>query len=351
MKEKRIRVGVLGATGAVGQRFVELLVNHPWFELTALTASSNSAGKRYADACRWMPTADMPAKVVDVIVQDTAPGIDCDIVFSALPGDQAGQVEEDFAAAGYGVFSNAKAHRQDVDVPLLIPEVNPDHLGMLDTQRQKRGWDKGFIVTNPNCSAVMLTVALAPLQAAFGLESVIVTTMQGLSGAGYPGVPALDALDNVIPFIGGEEDKLMAEPRKMLGAFHDGAFEPADFVVSAHCNRVAVREGHLEAVSIALKRPATVEDILEAWRQWNPKPQQLGLPTAPQPPLIIRPEPDRPQTRVDRDAGNGMAVSVGRLRPCPVLDYKFVVLGHNTIRGAAGASVLNAELMLATELL
>ena len=284
----------LGATGAVGQRFVELLVNHPWFELTTLTASSNSAGKRYADACRWMPSADMPARAVDMVVQDTAPGVDCDIVFSALPGEQAGEVEEAFAAAGYGVFSNAKAHRQDADVPLLIPEVNPDHLAMLDVQRRQRGWQKGFIVTNPNCSAIMLTVALAPLQAAFGLRAVLVTTMQGLSGAGYPGVPSLDALDNVIPFIGGEEDKMATEPRKMLGHISDGRFVPADFAVSAHCNRVAVREGHLEAVSIALKQPASAEDILAAWRTWQPLPQQLGLPTAPQPVIIVRPEPDRP---------------------------------------------------------
>jgi len=351
MSKKLVRVGVLGATGAVGQRFIELLVDHPWFELTVLAASSRSAGKRYADACRWMPSADMPEQVTDMVVQDSAPGIDCDIVFSALPGDQAGEVEEAFAAAGYGVFSNAKAHRQDADVPLLIPEVNPDHLAMLEVQRRQRGWQKGFIVTNPNCSAIMLTVALAPLQAAFGLRAVLVTTMQGLSGAGYPGVSSLDALDNVIPFIGGEEDKMTTEPRKMLGDIADGQFVPADFALSAHCNRVAVREGHLETVSIALKQPASLENIQAVWRTWQPLPQQLGLPTAPQPVIVVRPEPDRPQSRVDRDAGNGMAVSVGRLRPCEVLDYKFVVLGHNTIRGAAGASVLNAELMLAQKML
>jgi aspartate-semialdehyde dehydrogenase len=351
MGKKRIRAGVLGATGAVGQRFIEQLVDHPWFELTALAASSNSAGKRYADAARWMPSADMPAAVADMVVQETAPGFECDIVFSALPGSEAGQIEEAFAAAGYGVFSNARAHRQDPDVPLLIPEVNPDHLAMLEVQRQRRGWDKGFIVTNPNCSAIMMTVALAPLHAAFGVRAVIVTTMQGLSGAGYPGVPALDAMDNVIPFIGGEEDKMATEPRKMLGEIVDGQFAPADFPVSAHCNRVAVREGHLETVSFALQQTASLEDILTAWRTWQPLPQQLGLPTAPQPVIIVRPERDRPQSRVDRDAGSGMAVSVGRLRPCEVLDYKFVVLGHNTIRGAAGASVLNAELMLAQDML
>lgn len=349
--EKKLRVGVLGATGAVGQRFVEALADHPWFALVVLAASSNSAGKRYGDACRWLLSADMPPGVADMVVQDSVPGIDCDIVFSALPGEQAGTTEEAFAAAGYGVFSNASAHRTDRDVPLLIPEVNPEHLGLLEAQRANRGWSKGFIVTNPNCTAVMLTMALAPLYAAFGLKSVLVSTMQGLSGAGYPGVPSLDALDNVIPYIGGEEDKVASEPRKMLGRVQGGAIEYADFVVSPHCNRVSTREGHMETVSLALRQPATPEQVIAAWRSWQPLPQQLRLPTAPQPPLVVRTEPDRPQTRLDRDAGRGMAVTVGRVRRCEVLDVKFVVMGHNTIRGAAGASVLNAELMLAQGLL
>jgi len=348
---KRVRVGVLGATGAVGQRFVEALADHPWFELTALAASSQSAGKRYGDACRWLLSADMPPGVADMVVQDSVPGLDCDIVFSALPGEQAGATEEAFAAAGYGVFSNASAHRADPDVPLLIPEVNPEHLALLEAQRANRGWSKGFIVTNPNCTAVMLTMALAPLHAAFGLKAVLVTTMQGLSGAGYPGVPSLDAVDNVIPYIGGEEDKVASEPRKMLGRVQDGRVAYADFVVSPHCNRVSTREGHLETVSVALRRSATPEEVIAAWRAWQPLPQQLRLPTAPHPPLVVRSEPDRPQTRLDRDAGRGMAVTVGRVRSCEVLDIKFVVLGHNTIRGAAGASVLNAELMLAQGLL
>jgi aspartate-semialdehyde dehydrogenase len=345
--QEKIRVGVLGATGAVGQRFVEALADHPWFELTALTASGASAGRRYGDACRWLLSSDMPPGLTDWIVQETVPAIDCDLVFSALPTDQAGPVEEAFAAAGYGVFSNASSHRQDPDVPLLIPEVNPDHLALVETQRVRRGWQRGFIVTNPNCTAVMLTMALAPIYAAFGLRSVLVSTMQGLSGAGYPGVPSLDALDNVIPFIGGEEEKVALEPRKMLGKLRAGEIELAGFAVSAHCNRVPTREGHLETVSVALERPATPQQIVEAWRDWRPLPQQLNLPTAPQSAIIVRPEPDRPQTRLDRGAGQGMAVSVGRVRPCEVLDVKFVVLGHNTIRGAAGASVLNAELMLA----
>jgi len=351
MMAKRIPVGVLGATGAVGQRFVELLANHPWFELTALTASEASAGKRYRDACRWLLSADMPANVADMVVQDTVPGVECDIVFSALPGERAGEVEEAFAAAGYGVFSNASAHRQDVDVPLLIPEVNPDHVALLEVQRARRGWKRGFIVTNPNCTAVMLTMALAPLHATFGLKAVLVTTMQGLSGAGYPGVPSLDALDNVIPYIGGEEDKVASEPRKMLGKVVDSAVQYADFVISPHCNRVSTREGHMETVSVSLRKKATPEEVIEAWRAWNPLPQQLNLPTAPHPPLIVRNEPDRPQTRLDRDAGGGMAVTIGRVRPCEVLDVKFVLLGHNTIRGAAGASILNAELMMAQGLL
>ena len=345
--QEKIRVGVLGGTGAVGQRFVQLLAHHPWFVLTAVTASEVSAGRRYGDACRWLLSSDMPSNAAEMVVDETAPGIDCDLVFSALPGDLAGPVEEAFAAAGYGVFSNASAHRQDTDVPLLIPEVNPDHLSLVADQRAGRGWERGFIVTNPNCSAVVLTMALAPLQTAFGLRSILVTTMQGLSGAGYPGVSSLDALDNVIPFIGGEEEKLSLEPRKMLGKVGERGVELAEFAISAHCNRVPAREGHLEAVSVAFERPTSAEEILAAWRDWHPLPQRLNLPTAPQPPVVVRPEPDRPQTRLDRDAGRGMTVSVGRLRPCEILDAKFVVLGHNTIRGAAGASVLNAELMVA----
>lgn len=349
--QEKLRVGILGATGAVGQRFVELLADHPWFELAALTASESSAGRRYGDACRWLPSSDMPAGVADVVVRETAPTIDCDVVFSALPGDQAGPVEEAFAVAGYGVFSNAGAHRRDSDVPLLIPEVNPDHLSLVAIQQARRGWGPGFIVTNPNCSAVMLAMALAPIHATFGLRSVLVSTMQGLSGAGYPGVPSLDALDNVIPFIAGEEEKLSFEPRKMLGTVGEGSVELADFAISAHCNRVPTREGHLETVSVALKGSAVPQEIVEAWDGWRPLPQQLGLPTAPRAPIVVRPEPDRPQTRLDRDAGRGMAVSVGRVRACDVLDIKFIVLGHNTIRGAAGASVLNAELMLAQGML
>ncbi len=344
--QNKIRAGVLGATGAVGQRVVEMLTNHPWFELTALAASDASAGRKYRDACRWLLSSDMPSSAAEMLIHETTPNLECDLAFSALPGDLAGPLEEVFAAAGYGWFSNASAHRQYVDVPLLIPEVNPDHLSLLDTQRARRGWERGFIVTNPNCSAVMLTMALTPLHIAFEISSVLVSTLQGLSGAGYPGVPALDALDNVIPYIRGEEEKLCWEPRKMLGRVKNGQVELAGFAASAHCNRVPTREGHMESVSVALEQRASLHQIVDAWRDWCPLPQQLNLPSAPQPPLVVRSEPDRPQTRLDRDAGRGMAVSVGRVRSCEVLDIKFSVLGHNTIRGAAGASVLNAELML-----
>ena len=287
MREK-IRGGVLGGTGAVGQRFVELLADHPWFVLTAVTASEASAGRRYGDACLWLLSSDMPPSAAEMVVDETSPGIDCDLVFSALPGSLAGSVEEAFAAAGYGVCSNASAHRQDTDVPLLIPEVNPDHLSLIAHQRAGRGWERGFIVTNPNCSAVMLTMALAPLQSAFGLRSILVTTMQGLSGAGYPGVSSLDALDNVIPFIGGEEEKLSLEPRKMLGKVGESGVELADFAISAHCNRVPVRDGHLEAVSVAFEHPPSAGEILAAWRDWQPLPQRLNLPTAPRPPIVVR---------------------------------------------------------------
>ena len=337
MDRKPIRAGVLGATGAVGQRFIALLDRNPWFTITAVAASERSTGMRYADACTWRISADCPASVRDLIVQPCEPGLDCDIVFSALPADTAQDVEVRMAAAGYGVFSNASAHRMDPDVPLLIPEVNPDHLALVPIQQAKRGWQKGFIVTDPNCSTIGMTLALKPLCDAFGVRKVLVTTMQALSGAGYPGVPALDSLDNVIPYIKGEEEKMIREPRKILGAFSatDETVIPADMAISAACNRVSARDGHLETVAVALGR------------EFASLPYTLGCPSAVHPTIVVRDEPDRPQTYRDRDAGNGMAITVGRVRPCEVLDYKFVVLSHNTIRGAAGASILNAELMIA----
>lgn len=348
-----ISVGVLGATGAVGQRFIQLLAGNPWFRITALAASERSAGKRYAESCVWRLSADCPEQVRDLVVQRCEPGLDCRLVFSALPAREAGIIEEQFASAGYGVLSNASSHRMDVDVPLLIPEVNGDHLAMVAHQRRRRGWDKGFIVTDPNCSTVGLTLALKPLYDAFGLTRVIVTTLQATSGAGYPGVPSLDMIDNVVPYIRNEEEKMVAEPLKILGSLDvvTGTVASASIAISPSCNRVAVRDGHLEIVSVELGRKASIEAVAEALTSFKSRPYSLGCPSATDPTIIYRPEPDRPQPIYDREAGRGMAVTVGRLRPCEVLDYKMVVLSHNTIRGAAGGSILNAELMAAEGLL
>jgi aspartate-semialdehyde dehydrogenase len=343
----KIRVGILGATGAVGQRFVQLLDGHPYFEVTALAASDNSAGKPYGQACRWRVSADMPAWAREMVVQPCEPGLGCEIVFSALPGDLAGEVEESFAAAGYGVSSNASAHRMDADVPLLVPEINPEHLGMILLQQQRRGWTRGFIVTNPNCSTIHLVLPLKPLHDAFGLRKVLVTTMQAVSGAGYPGVPSLDIIDNIVPYIGGEEQKVETEPLKILGEFDGAGVVPPGARISAHCNRVAAVDGHLECVSVELAKKATLDEIRAALAGFRGEPQMLSLPSAPARPIIVRDEPDRPQTRFDRDAEKGMASVVGRLRPCSILDWKFVTLGHNTIRGAAGGAILNAELLVA----
>jgi aspartate-semialdehyde dehydrogenase len=344
---KRIRVGILGATGTVGQRFVQLLQGHPWFEITALAASSASAGRPYGEVCRWKVSAKMPPAVRDMRVEECAPGLDCDLVFSALPGEVAGPIEENLAAAGYFVSSNAKNHRLDPDVPLLIPEVNPDHIQIIVHQRRQRGWGRGFIVTSPNCSVTQLVLALKPLQDRFGLRTVMVTTLQAISGAGYPGLPSWDILGNVVPHIGGEEEKVEAEPLKLLGRLEGHEFQPAPMVVSAQCNRVNTVEGHLEAVSVRLGRKAGVDALVEALRSFTALPQELEMPSAPRRPIVVREEVDRPQPRYDRDEQGGMAVVVGRVRECPVLDYKFVVLGHNTVRGAAGGSILNAELLMA----
>jgi aspartate-semialdehyde dehydrogenase len=342
----KIKVGVLGATGAVGQRFVQLLTNHPYFDLTILAASERSAGRTYREAATWILPEPMPAQLANMEVQPISTDLDCALLFSALPTESAHEWEEKFAAAGYGVFSNAGAHRMDDDVPLLIPEVNPEHLNLVTHQQHKRGWAQGFIVTNPNCTSIPMTMALAPLQPRFGVEAVIVTSMQALSGAGYPGVPSLDAIDNVIPYVAeSEEIKMSAEPNKMLGLSDGQQVKTAGLTISAHCNRVPVSDGHLVTVSVRFKDKPSLGDILEAWQTWQPLPQRLALPLAPVPALIIREEPNRPQPRLDRDAGRGMATSIGRLRPCAVLDVRFVALAHNTIRGAAGGSVLNAELM------
>lgn len=347
--QPKIRVGVLGATGAVGQRFVQMLQGHPWFELSVLCASQRNAGRRYADACDWLLRGDMPAHLHDVILQEMAPGLDCQVVFSALPSGPARAIEAELAAAGYVVCSNASAYRYEPDVPLLIPEVNPEHLGLIDLQRDRRDW-RGFITTNPNCSTTHLVSALHPLHEAFGVEKVFAVTMQAVSGAGYTGVTSMDIIDNVVPFIGSEEEKMeRREPQKLLGRFDGQAVQMADFVVSAHCNRVPVRNGHLAAISVAFAHRPSLEDVHRAWAEYDPLPQRMGLPSAPQQAILYREETDRPQPRMDRLAGSvpGMTTVVGRLREDPLLHVKFLALGHNTIRGAAGGSLLNAELLVA----
>lgn len=347
MHKHDIRVGILGATGTVGQRMIALLEGHPWFTVTALGASARSAGKKYKDAVHWMIDTPMPESVADMVVHECVPGLECDIVLSGMDNAVAGPIEEAFAAAGYPVISNAKNHRMEADVPLMIAEVNADHLDLIRRQQKNRGWEKGFIVTNPNCSTIGLVAALKPLHDTFGLEKVAVTTMQALSGSGYPGVPSIDILDNVLPFIGGEEEKMETETLKLLGSMGDAGVTDASVILSAQCNRVHVRDGHLECVSVALGKEASEAAIREAWASYEGGIVGLGLPSAPQPFIVYTEEEDRPQPRRDRDAGKGMAVTIGRLRKCPVLGWKFVVLSHNTVRGAAGAAIENAELLVA----
>ncbi len=350
MKEDTVKVAVIGATGAVGQRFVQLLANHPWFRISALAASERSTGKTYAEACNWVLETPMPEEVRGMPVVPAEPNVDADVVFSALPAELARELEPKFAGAGYPVFSNASAFRYEKDVPLVITEVNPDHMQMVELQKRSRGW-KGFIVTNANCSTTHLTLALKPLQDAFGLDAVFVATMQAVSGAGYPGVPSMDILGNVIPYIGKEEWKLETEPLKILGSFDGERVRSAGFSISAHANRVPVKDGHTEVVSVRLKTKASPKEIERALREFKGEPQALGLPSAPSRPVVVMGEPDRPQPRFDLMVENGMATVVGRIRECPILDYKFVLLGHNTIRGAAGGSILNAELAFAKGLL
>jgi aspartate-semialdehyde dehydrogenase len=346
---KKLRVGILGATGTVGQRFIQLLEDHPQFEVTALAASDRSAGKVYSEACAWRLPGDMPEGVKRIEVQPPAPPLDCDFVFSSLPGDVAGEAEESFARAGFPVISNSSSHRMDADVPLLIPEVNHEHLALIDAQRAARGYDRGFIVTNPNCSTIVIAMALAPLHERFGVTSCVATTMQAISGAGYPGVASMDINDNVLPYIGGEEEKIESETVKILGRVNDGAISGAEIRVSAQCNRVNVTDGHMASMRVNLSRPASLDDVRDALASFTSLPQELRLHSAPAKPIIVRDEADRPQPRLDRDAGQGMSVTVGRIAPDNVLDYRFVALGHNTIRGAAGAAILNAELLVAME--
>lgn len=343
----KIPVAVLGATGLVGQRLVRRLVDHPWFELVALTGSERSQGKRYADVVRWRLPGDPPAEVADMIVQPSDPAhVPARLVFSALPSSIAGDIEAAFAQAGALVSSNARNYRMDADVPLVLPEVNPEHLALLHVQRRQRGW-AGGIVTNANCVAIPLTLALKPLHDAFGVERVFVVTMQAISGAGYPGVASLDIVDNVIPFISGEEPKIESEPLKMLGALQGETVAQAPIAISAQANRVATRDGHMLCVSVGLKRRATPAEVADVLRAYRGKPQELALPSAASTPIVVRDEDDRPQPVRDRDAAGGMAITVGRIRECPLFDIKFVALGHNTERGAAAAALLNGELLKA----
>lgn len=340
--KRKFRAGILGATGAVGQKFVEVLDGHPWFEITAPAASERSAGKAYRDAVNWIGAGEIPAGLAGMTVENATPDLECDFVFSGLDASVAGEIEARFARAGYPVISNARNHRMDPATPLLIPEVNPAHTALIERQP----WGDGFIVTNPNCSTVGLVCALRPLVDAFGVEAVQVTTFQALSGAGYPGVSALDVVGNVVPHIGGEEEKMATEPRKILGTLTPEGIAPLDVTISAQCNRVPVLEGHLECVSVKLQRPASPEDARRAFLDFRNPLADLNLPTAPARFLEVFDDPRFPQPRRHAGLGGGMTVSVGRIRPCEVLDLKFVVLVHNTVRGAAGGAVLNAELLV-----
>ena len=344
--ERKIKVAVLGATGAVGQRFVELLQDHPWFYLHELAASKESAGRSYEEAVRgrWIVSGDVPETAKSMTVRECRPDLESRLVFSALDSSIAGPIEEEIAKAGYIVSSNSRNHRMDPDVPLLIPEVNPEHLRVIERQKRNRR-SHGYIITNPNCSTIGLAICLKPLYGRFGLRSVFVVTYQALSGAGYPGVPALAISDNVIPYIKDEEPKIEAESLKLLGKYENGRFEYADIRISAQCARVNVTDGHLEAVSVELGRKADLDEVVDALKTFKGLPQEYKLPSAPECPIIVREEEDRPQPKFDRMEGNGMPVVIGRIRKCNVLDYKFFLLSHNTMRGAAGTAVLNAELL------
>ncbi len=343
--DKKFRAGVLGATGTVGQRLVELLADHPWFELTEVAASERSSGKKYSEAVNWHLNTSIPVAAANLIVKSLEPALDCDFVFSALDSSVAGPAEEEFARAGYPVVSNSKNHRMSPDVPLLIPEVNAAHLGAIPVQQKNRGYGSGFIVTNPNCSTAGLVLVLKPLADAFGLEKIFVVTLQAVSGAGYPGVASLDILGNVVPFIAGEEEKMEEEPQKLLGRWDGSRFVEAGVGISAHCNRVPVENGHLECLSLSLKKIATLAEVREALRDFTVSEELAALPTAVKNPVIVLDEENRPQPRRDVDAGNGMAAVVGRVRECPLLDVKLTLLSHNLLRGAAGGALLNAELL------
>ncbi len=346
MKSKH-PIGILGATGAVGQRYIQLLENHPWFEIAWLAASDRSSGKSYAEAVKWRLDTPLPERIARMTVSPAEPPSASNdapkIIFAALDAAIAREMEPKFANAGCAVVSNSSAYRMAPNVPLVIPEINAEHLHLIEEQPSRRETG-GYMVTNPNCSTIGLVMALKPLEERFGIEQIFVTTMQAVSGAGYPGVPSMDILGNVVPYIASEEEKMEAETLKLLGKLEGHAVTPLAARITAHCNRVAVEDGHMESVSIKLKKRATHEELLATWAEFRPLAGQ-HLPTAPDQPVQWTAQPDRPQPRLDRNRGNGMAVTVGRLRPCGVLDWKFTVLSHNTIRGAAGATILNAELL------
>jgi aspartate-semialdehyde dehydrogenase len=342
----KIPVAVLGATGTVGQKFVRLLADHPWFQITSVAASSASARRPYREAVRWREPTPIPPEIGAMRVSDCVPPLPGSIVFSALDADAAGPIEQAFARAGATVVTNARTHRMDPDVPLLIPEVNADHMSLVDCQHESRKWS-GAILANPNCSTAALALALAPLHRAFGIERLFVSTMQSVSGAGYPGVPSLDAIANVIPFISGEEEKIERESRKILGNLVNGAVEPSRFEVSVHTNRVPVVDGHMATVSVGFSQRVDPETAIMVMRTFRGPAAVAALPSSPEPPIELDDRTDRPQPRLDVDRGGGMAVTVGRVRPCPILDLRLVVLGHNTVRGAAGQGVQIAELLVA----
>ena len=346
MTPPRVPVAVLGATGTVGQKFVRLLADHPWFEIVAVAASSGSAGRPYRDAARWRESTPLPSQVGALPVQECVPPLPGKIAFSALDADIAAPIEQAFARAGVIVVSNTRTHRMDPDVPLLVPEVNPDHTRVMECQRETRGWS-GAILANPNCSTAALALALAPLHRAFTIEQVFVSTMQAVSGAGYPGVPSLDILGNVIPFISGEEEKIDRESRKILGTLSGGTVEPAVFPLSVHTSRVPVLDGHLATVSVGFRQSVSPSQAVELLQTFKGSAQVSELPSSPVPPIEVEEKPDRPQPRLDLERGGGMAVTVGRIRPCPVLDLRMVILGHNTVRGAAGQGIQIAELLVA----
>lgn len=338
---KKISVAILGATGMVGQKFIELLYSHPWFEIVALAASERSVGKRYGDIVKWSMATSLSKKIADMAISACHPDLPGDVVFSGLDSSVAGEIEEAFARQGYKVISNSSNHRMDPHVPLLVPEINSNHLNLIHHQH----YDKGAIITNPNCSVVGITMALKPLLDQWGIEALNVVTLQALSGAGYPGVPSLDIMDNVIPFISGEEAKVEKEPLKILGTLHEKEIIPYPIRLSAQCTRVAVADGHLACLSVKLKKKAKPNEIITAWREFQGEPQSLQLPTAPKYPIIYLEDERHPQPKLHRSLESGMGVSIGRLRECPLFDWKFVILSHNTIRGAAGCAILNAELM------